>query len=79
MCDSSLKADEFLYLHLQLIKLAREDPRISGVVLRIDSPGGSALASDIMWHEIKQLSKEMPVVASMADVAASGMLSPSRK
>ena len=42
------------------------------MVLRIDSGGGDALASDLMWREIKKLSDKKPVVASMGDVAASG-------
>lgn len=41
-------------------------------MLRVDSGGGDALASDLMWREIQLLSKEKPVVASMSDVAASG-------
>lgn len=45
---------------------------ISAVVLRIDSPGGDALASDLMWREISILSKDKPIIASMSDVAASG-------
>lgn len=45
---------------------------IKAVVLRIDSPGGDALASDLMWREIRQLARDKPVVASMVDVAASG-------
>ena len=45
---------------------------MKAVVIRVDSPGGSALASDLMWREIRSLSKEKPVVASMVDVAASG-------
>lgn len=55
-----------------MVRAARGDPNVLGVVLRVDSPGGSALASDLMWREIRQLSKEKPVVASMVDVAASG-------
>jgi protease IV len=55
----------------QLAK-ARKDTKIKAVVLRINSPGGSALASDVMWREIELLKKEKPVVASMSDVAASG-------
>ena len=43
-------------------------------MIRVDSPGGSALASDLMWREIRALSKEKPVIASMVDVAASGIL-----
>jgi ClpP class serine protease len=42
------------------------------VVLRVDSPGGDALASDLMWREIQQLAEKKPVVACMGDVAASG-------
>ena len=57
---------------IEMIRRVRSDPGIKGLVLRIDSPGGSALASDLMWREIKSLSKVKPVVASMVDVAASG-------
>jgi len=45
---------------------------IKAVVLRVDSPGGDALASDLMWREIQILSKDKPVIASMSDTAASG-------
>ena len=38
----------------------------------MDSPGGDALASDLMWREIQILSKDKPVIASMSDTAASG-------
>jgi protease-4 len=54
------------------VRLARLHPRVRAVVLHVDSPGGSALASDRMHHEIVQLAAEKPVVASMGDVAASG-------
>eukprot|EP00184_Porphyridium_aerugineum_P006558 CAMPEP_0184696886 /NCGR_PEP_ID=MMETSP0313-20130426/4046_1 /TAXON_ID=2792 /ORGANISM="Porphyridium aerugineum, Strain SAG 1380-2" /LENGTH=661 /DNA_ID=CAMNT_0027155607 /DNA_START=259 /DNA_END=2244 /DNA_ORIENTATION=+ len=58
---------------VQLLRQASQDERIKAVVLRIDSPGGSALASDIMWREIRKLrEKGKIVVASMVDVAASG-------
>jgi protease-4 len=50
----------------------REDDCICAVVLRIDSPGGSAAHSDLIWREVERLRKEKPVVVSMADVAASG-------
>ncbi len=56
----------------KMVRLARADRRVHGVILDIDSPGGSALASDRMHHEIEQLAKEKPVVAFMANVAASG-------
>jgi protease-4 len=54
------------------IRKAREDKDIKAVVLRINSPGGSALASDVIWNEVLQTRKVKPVIASMSDVAASG-------
>src|SRR5262249_52097979 len=51
--------------------LAR-DARVRGVVLRIDSPGGDALASDLLWRAVRALRREKPVVAWIAEVAASG-------
>ncbi len=52
---------------------ARLDEKVKAVVVRINSPGGSALASDVMWREVQLLHKAgKPVVASMGDVAASG-------
>jgi protease-4 len=50
----------------------RDDNTIKAVVLRIDSPGGSGLASDIIWRAIESLKTKKPVVVSMGDVAASG-------
>ena len=55
-----------------LIQKIRNDKSIDAVVLRVNSPGGSALASDIIWREIDLLKKEKPVIVSMGDVAASG-------
>jgi protease-4 len=55
----------------ELIK-ARKDKKIKAIVLRINSPGGSAMASDIMWREIELTKKIKPVIASMGNVAASG-------
>ena len=54
------------------LRRLKTNKRIAAVVLRIDSPGGDALASDLMWREIQMLSLEKPVIASMSDVAASG-------
>jgi protease-4 len=54
------------------LKKIRKDEHIKALVLRINSPGGSALASDVMWREIELLKKEKPVVVSMGSVAASG-------
>lgn len=45
---------------------------VAAVVLRVDSPGGDALASDLMWRQIQRTAKLKPVIASMGDVAASG-------
>lgn len=52
------------------IRKAADDARVSAIVLRIDSPGGSAVASDLIWRETVRTKK--PVIASMSDVAASG-------
>jgi protease-4 len=54
------------------IREARMDSSIKAIVLRVNSPGGSALASDIMWREIVLAKKTKPFVVSMGDVAASG-------
>ena len=54
------------------IKKAAEDSNIKAIVIRINSGGGSALASDVMWREIKLASEKKPVIASMSDYAASG-------
>jgi len=54
------------------LKKAREDDKIKAIVLRINSPGGSALASELIWREIELTKKVKPVVVSMGDVAASG-------
>ncbi|HOY95896.1 MAG TPA: signal peptide peptidase SppA [Catalimonadaceae bacterium] len=56
----------------EALRKARNDSKIKAVVLRINSPGGSALASDVMWREIQLTKKVKPVIASMSDVAASG-------
>jgi protease-4 len=45
---------------------------VKAIVLRIDSPGGSALASDLLWHEVRETVARKPVIASVADMAASG-------
>ena len=51
---------------------AREDKTIKAIVIRVDSPGGSGLASDIIWHSVVAAKEKKPVVISMGDVAASG-------
>lgn len=51
---------------------ARKRKRVKAVVLRINSPGGSALASDLLWRETQRAAREKPVVISLGDLAASG-------
>jgi len=54
------------------LRKLREDDAVKAVVLRVNSPGGSALASDIIWREVILTKKVKPVIVSMGDVAASG-------
>ena len=54
------------------LRQLREDETIQAVVLRVNSPGGSAYGSEQIWHEIELLKAEKPVVVSMGDYAASG-------
>ncbi len=54
------------------LKEARKNDKIKAVVLRVNSPGGSALTSDIIWREIELTKKVKPVIVSMGDVAGSG-------
>jgi protease-4 len=54
------------------IKKARENKSIEAVVFRVDSPGGSAVGSDVIWKEVVLTKKEKPFIVSMSDVAGSG-------
>ncbi|MBS1944784.1 MAG: signal peptide peptidase SppA [Bacteroidetes bacterium] len=54
------------------IRQARKDTAVKAIVLRVNSPGGSGLASDVIWREVVLAKAEKPVVVSMGDVAASG-------
>ena len=54
------------------LKAARNNDKVKAIVLRINSPGGSALTADIIWREIELTKKVKPVIVSMGDVAASG-------
>ena len=56
----------------RVIRKVREDKKVKAVVFRINSGGGSALASEVIWREIALTAKEKPVVSSFGDVAASG-------
>ncbi|MBI3860912.1 MAG: signal peptide peptidase SppA [Planctomycetia bacterium] len=55
---------------IKAIREANKDATVKAIVLRVDSPGGSALASDLMWHELELVNK--PFIVSMGDVAGSG-------
>lgn len=66
--ENSIGSDKFA----KLIRDARLNDKVKAVVLRINSPGGSALASDVIWREIVLTSQNKPIIASMSDVAASG-------
>ena len=63
---STLGADTIV----KALRKANKDSKVKAIVLRVDSPGGSAIASDQIWREIEKIEK--PVIASMGDVAASG-------
>ncbi len=56
----------------RLVRQVRNDSGVKGVIVRINSPGGDALASDVILHELRMLSAAKPTVISMSDVAASG-------
>ncbi|MFP4529403.1 MAG: signal peptide peptidase SppA [Candidatus Kapaibacterium sp.] len=66
--DYKITPKEFL----KYLEKAREDDDVKAIILRIDSPGGSVLASDEIWSAILETKKVKPVYASMSDVAASG-------
>ena len=66
--DEQVASDDYK----ELIRKARLDKSVKAIVLRVNSPGGSALASDVIWREVSLAKKEKPVVVSMGDVAASG-------
>ena len=57
---------------IEQIQKLRLDKKVKGLVLRVNSPGGSALASDVIWAEVLKLTEYKPVYVSMGDVAASG-------
>lgn len=59
-------------LMINTLRKARKDSSVKAIVLRINSPGGSALASELIWREIELTKEVLPVIVSMGDVAASG-------
>lgn len=66
--DNSIGSDKIV----KELQKARKDSKVKAIVLRINSGGGSSLASDVMWREIEITKKVKPVIASMGDYAASG-------
>ncbi len=65
---NSVGSDDFV----KIFEDIRKDDNIKAVVLRINSPGGSGLASDVIWREVSLTREKKPVIASMSDLAASG-------
>jgi protease IV len=59
-------------LYADILRQLRRNSSVKAVVLRVSSPGGSGLASDLIHHELERLKKKKPVVVSMGDAAASG-------
>ncbi|UMB52510.1 signal peptide peptidase SppA [Lutibacter sp. A64] len=59
-------------LIINALRKAVDDKNTKAIVLRVNSPGGSALTSELIWRELELASKELPIVVSMGDVAASG-------
>ena len=71
--DSGTSEDDIKSEDLsRTIREARRDSSIKAIVLRINSPGGSAYGSDVIWREVKLAAQAKPLIASMGDVAASG-------
>ncbi|GAB4368979.1 MAG: signal peptide peptidase SppA [Calditrichia bacterium] len=55
-----------------LIRKVAKDKKVEAIIMRVDSPGGSGLASDVIWKEVAKAQQEKPFIVSMSDVAASG-------
>ncbi len=66
--DDEIGSDKFV----DIIRKARQDDDVKAIVFRVNSPGGSSLASDIIWREISLAKKVKPVVVSMGNLGASG-------
>ncbi|TFV93251.1 signal peptide peptidase SppA [Algoriphagus kandeliae] len=66
--DGVISSDKFA----KEIRKARKDDNIKAIVLRVNSPGGSILASEVIWREMNEAKKAKPVIVSMGEVAASG-------
>jgi protease-4 len=57
---------------IQALRTAEKNPRLAALVVYVDSPGGDAFASDLMWREVYRIRQKLPVVVAMGDAAASG-------
>jgi protease-4 len=66
--DGAISSEKFA----KEIRKARKDENIKAIVLRVNSPGGSILASEVIWREMSEAKKVKPVIVSMGEVAASG-------
>ncbi|MFT7581358.1 MAG: protease-4 [Myxococcota bacterium] len=66
--QAMIASDDFI----DALREIEADPLVKAIVVRVNSPGGSALASDLMWRELVRVDKKRPVVVSMGNVAASG-------
>lgn len=66
--ETEIYSDDFI----STLDEIQKDKKIKAVILRVNSPGGSAFASDLIWKKMEELKRTKPVVASMGDVAASG-------
>ena len=72
--SNNTKGDQKIYAQslIEQIEWAKNDENIKTVVLRVNSPGGSAQASELIWHHLNELAQEKPLVVSMGSAAASG-------
>ncbi len=66
--EPQIAAEDFI----KTLRAAADDEDVGAIILRIDSPGGSVLASDAIWTELRRIAQRKPIYASMGDVAASG-------
>ncbi len=69
---SQLARGVFSASFAEAVRHAADNDGLSAIILRVDSPGGSGLASDLLWREVRRAREKKPVIVSMGDVAASG-------
>jgi protease-4 len=66
--EEEIASDDFI----KMLDEIEKDKKVKAVILRVNSPGGSAFASDLIWQKLQEVRKSKPIVVSMSDVAASG-------